>query len=243
MPLHDWTLVEAWAWHSFELSWRCALSAWLNNGGLPKSHFVMTETLELRPPTGFSEMKEPEKSRYKREDELPEMEPPQGIQQHQASRLYEYATSVMVVRDSNFHSVVAAIYISAKQDAKIPYRKRALVESAVGAVTRGIHVVMIELHGDARDPSDTIAESVWRELGNSPWERSVEFPFTLVSFHCQEPTEVYLDQTKAGLSLTAVPLFLSRDTFVPLPLEETYLATWELTPEPIRNLILGTESA
>jgi len=47
------------------------------------------------------------------------------------------------------------------------------------------------------------------------------------------------DPVAVGDPLFPMPLFLTADYYIDLPLEETYAATWTACPEPIRKLVLG----
>jgi len=47
----------------------------------------------------------------------------------------------------------------------------------------------------------------------------------------------YVDPVAVGDPLPDVPVFLAPGWYVNLPLEQTYLASWEVTPKPIRDLL------
>jgi hypothetical protein len=239
MPMHDWTRASAGDWHSFEFSWRCAISNHLTRSGLSQKYFSMITKLELRPETGFYEMQEPEKpNKLPPDDDTAEL--PSRLQAIPSIHEANYATDFLAIRESCFHTIKAAIFLVSKQDATVPYRKRALVQSAVGALTRGINVVVIDLCTNHRQPSDTISEAIWRELGNPPWERPVEASTSAVSFRTDFSVEAYLEPLRVGEVLPEIPLFLGRDLFVLLPLEATYAATWTMTPEPTRQALEAT---
>jgi hypothetical protein len=47
----------------------------------------------------------------------------------------------------------------------------------------------------------------------------------------------YVDSLAVGDPLPEAPLFLAPGWYVNVPLEETYRASWEVTPRPIRGLL------
>jgi hypothetical protein len=167
MPMHDWTQVDDALFHSFHLSWASELSRRLNQELLPPSHFAITETIELRPAAGFLELPEPDR---------PYVGPrlPAGNREvsSDASRTRfaatddqrQYACKAVTVRHADHHQPVAAIVWVTRQDKQTPYRLRALLQTAVGAITRGVHLLVIDLYPPTpRAPKD-IHTSLWEDL-------------------------------------------------------------------------------
>ena len=58
-------------------------------------------------------------------------------------------------------------------------------------------------------------------------------------FHLQGMVQLtaYLETVGVGDPLPDAPLFLAPEWYVNVPLEQTYLASWNATPEPIRELV------
>jgi hypothetical protein len=66
-----------------------------------------------------------------------------------------------------------------------------------------------------------------------------EKPLTLASYVGEELKEAYVEPTAVGQKLIDMPLFLNPRRYVPLPLEKTYQAAWELVPPVWRKRIEG----
>jgi hypothetical protein len=55
-------------------------------------------------------------------------------------------------------------------------------------------------------------------------------PLTLASYNAGPPVEAYLNHLKVGRPLPEMPLFLSDNRYVNVPLEPTYQATFRGEP-------------
>src|SRR5438067_1587477 len=147
MPIHDWTRACDAAYHNFQLDWSCRLSERLNKEVLPQSCYAMTETLELCPQAEFCPLPEPGGPIVRRnwdENLLDATEqPPRTLFQFRDDHR-QYACKVVTIRD-DLHQPVAAVFWVTRQDKDTPYRLNALLRHAVGALTRDINLLIVDL--------------------------------------------------------------------------------------------------
>jgi hypothetical protein len=88
-----------------------------------------------------------------------------------------------------------------------------------------------------RDP-DGIAQTIWDQLIGEPLAtQTASGALTVAAFDAGEPLTAYVDSLAVGDSWPDAPLFLGPGWYVNVPLEETYQASWDVTPRPIRNLL------
>ena len=87
-----------------------------------------------------------------------------------------------------------------------------------------------------RDPQG-IHKAVWDELADQPFELPAGKPLTLVSYQAGDEFTAYIEPVGVGDPLPDMPLFLTPDEHVPVPLESTYAATWAACPAPLRELV------
>jgi hypothetical protein len=225
MPIHDWMKVEDALFHDFQLSWASKLAEALNSL-LPSSHFAVTETFELRPPSPFPVWPEPD-----RPVTLP---PHYGAVRDDLPRTQftvtddrrQYARVAVGVRHADHHQPQAAVLWVTGQDKQTPWRFRSLLDTVTGAVTRNIPLLLIDLFPPSpRDPNG-IAEVIREELSSHPigWPR--DKPFTLVSYQCFDACTTHLQRVAVGEVLPDMPLFLDSELWVPVPLEVSYTAAW-----------------
>lgn len=60
-----------------------------------------------------------------------------------------------------------------------------------------------------------------------------------MSYQVAEDIIAHIEPVAVGDLLPDMPLFITPDAHVPVPLEATYTATWDAAPEPIRDTVLG----
>jgi hypothetical protein len=73
-----------------------------------------------------------------------------------------------------------------------------------------------------------------------PFEpRPADKPLTVASYDAGGGLTTYVDPVAVGDALPDAALFLSPGWYVTTPLEQTYQASWDVTPRAIREL-LGT---
>jgi hypothetical protein len=238
MPIHDWTRVPDYVFHDFHLGWVAELSRRLNDR-LPKTHFALSETLELRPPPGFLDMPEPEESeetRLRRHNTTIEQDEP-GTRLVARRDVVEYANRVISIRDADTHVVVAGITIVSPQEKRSRYRWEAFVRHAVAALTHDINLLVVDLFPPTvRDPKG-IHKAIWDEFEDVPFDPPADKPLTLVSYVARPTLTAYIEPVAVGDALPDMPLFLGASEYIQVPLETTYLATWAVSPEPIRELV------
>jgi hypothetical protein len=114
-----------------------------------------------------------------------------------------------------------------------------LVEKTVVALSKGVHVVLIDLHPPGRFDPDGLHNLIWAELGQEPVAWPDDHPLGVVSYLSNRRVLSYLEPLRVGDRLPDIPLFLTASLFVPLPLESTYLAAFDDLPEHLRSEIAG----
>jgi hypothetical protein len=240
MPIHDWTRgVDAY-YHSFQLGWTSELSARLNRNLLPSSHFALTETIELRPSIRFQQLPEPDFTVVDTghpgtcRDDTP------STRFTATDRRRQYANVGITIRHAEHHQPVAAVLWVTRQYKQTPYRFRSLMQIAIGAITHGVHLLIVDLFPPTdRDPQG-IHKAIWDEFTDDPFELPPGKPLTLVGYQSGDEFTAHIEPVAVGDPMPDMPLYLDRDLYVKVPLESTYQATWEACPEPIRELVQGS---
>ncbi len=112
------------------------------------------------------------------------------------------------------------------------------VAEAVDFIRNGIHFLVIDpFPPTPRDPSG-IAQAIWDQLAGEPLAtRPAGKPLTVAAFDAGEPLTAYVDTVAVGDPLPDAPLFLAPGWYVNVPLEQTYRASWDVTPRPIHDLL------
>ena len=236
MPIHDWTRAPDYAFHDFHLRWMVRLASELNAGVLPQPCYALNETLELRPTTGLAELPESDgpDARSRWEDELRYDTPRAAFRATDERR--QYACPVVTVR-GEFHQPVAVVLAVSRQDKTTPYRLDRVTEFAVAALTRHIHLLLIDLFppGD-RDPGGA-HDLVWGRVTGGDFRYPPGKRLVVASYSADGELAAFVEPLAVDDALPDMPLFLTELGYVPCPLEATYAATWAVCPEPIRELV------
>lgn len=83
-----------------------------------------------------------------------------------------------------------------------------------------------------------MAQAIWNKLDGEPLEsRPADKPLTVAAYDAGSEWNAYGDALAVGNPLPDAPLFLAPGCYVNVPLEETYMASWDVTPKPIRDLV------
>jgi hypothetical protein len=114
---------------------------------------------------------------------------------------------------------------------------RSFVEKAVEFLRQGVHLLIVDLFPpSARDPQG-IHKAIWDEIEDKPFELSPDKPLTLAAYVAGIPKVAYVEPVGVGDVLPDMPAYLDLDSYVPVPLEPTYQATWASCPEDMREAV------
>jgi hypothetical protein len=134
--------------------------------------------------------------------------------------------------------VVAMIEVVSPGNKDSRHAIASFVAKAVEFLRNGIHFLVVDpFPPGPRDP-DGVAQAVWDQLAGEPLAtRPGERSATVAAFDAGEPLTAYVESVTVGDPLPDAPLFLGPGWYVNVPLEETYRASWDVTPHPIRDLL------
>jgi hypothetical protein len=112
---------------------------------------------------------------------------------------------------------------------------RQFVDKAATLIRQGIHLLVIDpFRPSPRDPRG-IHPAIWEEFQDEPFAPPLSQPLTLASYAAGPVPIAYVETVGVGDALPEMPLFLTPESYVPAPLEATYLATWDVCPAPLRR--------
>jgi Protein of unknown function (DUF4058) len=240
MPILDWTGVGAGTVHDFHQGWTIEIRNKLNSGILPDGYFAMADQRVSGPEPDVVALRlqSPEPT-----GGLVVAETPPRIKQ--AARVeteaaaYARKASRIAIRHE-LGRVVAMIEAISPGNKDSKQAIASFVAKAVDFLRNGIHLLVVDpFPPGPRDPGG-IAQAIWDELVGEPLAaRPADEPLAVAAFDAGEPLTAYVESLAVGDPWPEAPLFLAPGWYVNVPLEETYRASWEVTPRPIRDL-LGT---
>jgi Protein of unknown function (DUF4058) len=243
MPIHDWARVDAGTFHDFHQGWTIELRNRLNSGVLPDGYFAMVDqrVAGLEPDVIALRLRGPEPSGGLAVAEAPPRIKAVAQAEAEAARYARKANRIAIRQ--GLGRVVAIIEVVSPGNKDSRHAVASFVAKAVEFLRNGIHFLLIDpFPPGARDP-DGLAHAIWDELVGGPFAgRTAEKPLTVAAFDAGEPLTAYVESLAVGDPLPEAPLFLAPGWYVNVHLEQTYLATWAVTPRPIRDLVEPPEA-
>jgi hypothetical protein len=239
MPIQDWTRVSAGGFHNFHRDWTIEIYRALNRGLLPPGYTAYTDlrasgwepdvvTIQTRRPaagTGGPVVADV---------------PPRA---RQVARIESEATAYapkanrISVRHE-FGHVVAIIEVISPGNKDSKQAIGAFLSRAVEFLRNGVNLLIVDLFPPTpRDP-DGIHALIWDQMTSVPFDaRPADHPLTVASYDAADALTAYVDPVAIGEPLPDAPLFLAPGRSINVPLDRTYMAAWDVTPEPLRDLV------
>jgi hypothetical protein len=243
MPIHDWTRVDAGIFHDFHHEWISTIRNALNRGILPPDHYALAEqiaggfgpdvvTLEgpmQTTPGGFQNTH--------KGVALAEAAPKVSFRAKTEADIYAAKANRIAIRHVSNHRVVAMIEIVSPGNKGVRSSLRSFAEKAADLLRRGIHLMVIDLlPAGPRDPQG-IHQVIWDELTDNDFALPENRKLTVASYIGGLTQEAFVEPLAVAGALPEMPLFLTPDVYVLVPLEATYLSAWEAVPDVWKNAL------
>lgn len=240
MPVHDWSRVDANLFHDFHQTWSIAIRNALNSGLLPKGYSALVEQHAAGVVPDVITLKSrsrPDRPVEPRGGAVIVAQPPKARHVLRAEKeIFAGRANRITIRHS-LGRVVCVIAIVSPGNKASHAALRAFVEKTVAFLRQGVHLLVIDLFPpSARDPQG-IAKAIWDEIEEQAYELPADKRLTLAAFVAGLPKTAYIEEVAVGDVLPDMPASLDFDSWVPVPLEETYLATWTSCPEDMRRAV------
>ncbi len=252
MPLHDWSRVESGIFHAFHTAWITEIQNKLNSGLLPENYYALAEqhagdyvadVLALHVPPTPEEMSPLAFADNETGGGTALAEAPPKISQHEKIELDIIEIQrYLSIRHLSSHRVVALLEIVSPGNKNSQARYETFVHKTVDAVRRRVNVLLVDVHETGRFDQNGINACIRNML--SPHSTPiVDKPrhSTLASYSPDPPrsVDIYVEHVAPDMPLPDMPIFLTPDRYVNVPLEATYLEAWGGMPAFWRNVVLG----
>lgn len=242
MPMHDWSRVQSGIYHNFHYRWIAAIMDRLNAGLLPKGMIAMAEQIIGGP--------EPDVVTLQRNDivfsangggmaTMTETLPKPKTEFVIPVDVERYAAKAnrVVVRHS-LGKVVAVVELVSPGNKDSRHAVRSFVEKTVDLLYDNINLLVIDpFPPGPRDPQG-IHKAIWDEITDEPFELPEDRKLTLVAYQASPIKTAYVEPFAVGKPIPDMPLFLHKDFYINVPLEATYMDTWNVLPQMLRDLVL-----
>lgn len=243
MPVHDWTQVEAGTFHAFHTAWITHLSEQLNNGLLPPGYYALPEqhggrliadVLTLQAP--LTELQVAPAG----QGGVAVAEAPPRVQR----RLSPIPTArgsrrTLTIRHVSGHRMIALIEIISPANKDRASHVAEFVDKAEAAFWHGVHLLLVDLFPPGRYDPQGMHAAIWERYDDEPYRLPPRDVLTLASYAAGPAPEAYLQHLAVGTPLTEMPLFLTAERYINVPLEATYQAAFHGLPAFWRDVLEG----
>jgi hypothetical protein len=237
MPIHDWTRVDAGIFHDFHLSWIAEIKRTLNQGLLPPDYYALAEQITgnmapdvltlCRP---VSRSLQTEQTQIKGGIAVAIAPPKTRFHGRLQTDPYARKARTVVVRHRSGHQIIAMIEIVSPGNKGSQTDLAAFVQKADHAVRAGIHLMIVDLFPPNPRAPEGIHKAIWSDECEKDFALPADKPLSCASYVGYPCLEVFLEPVAVGDKLPKMPVFLTPETYIPLPLEKTYLSAWEAVP-------------
>ena len=248
MIVHDWTTVDAGIFHDFHCGWTIHLKEILNRDHLPPGYYAMAEQhagamiadiLTLHKPDPPASIEEGDRAGVAVAEA-----PPRVRRRLVASpeATYRNTRRSLAIRHVSGHRLVALVEIVSPGNKDRPKSVEDFVGKVYKAPTSGVHVLVVDLFPPGRHDPDGLHEMIWAEFGDPSEESEPDLPLTLASYVAAEwrrLPEAYVETIAVGSPVPEMPLFLSQDSYVNVPLGPLYEAAFAGVSSVWREVLEG----
>jgi Protein of unknown function (DUF4058) len=246
MPVHDWTRVSDGTFHDFHYSWVLEIKRALKRGLLPKGYYVMAEQVggDLGAPDVLTLQetgKEPgSEGPLAGTATLTESPPVVHARTTIPRDPYARLQRAVVIRHTSDDRIVAMIEVLSPGNKSSRHAIRSFLDKAVAALDGGVHLLLVDVHPPGpRDPAG-IHGALLNEIGTEDYVLASERPLTTVAYIGGAVVDAFAAHFAVGEPIPPMPLFLTRENYVPVPLEAAYMAAWEDVPPQYQEVLLAS---
>ncbi|MDH3599831.1 MAG: DUF4058 family protein [Candidatus Tectomicrobia bacterium] len=247
MPMHDWTRVTAGTFHDMHNAWITELRNALNGGALPEGYYALGEQRsgDIGPDVlTLHEDTVPQPSPLSQTDDGSMIavvdQPPHvsvALEASSDAAFYLAKRRTLVIYHATGDRIVALIEILSPGNKHSQRTLNTFIDKVMSALCEGFHVMVIDVFPPGSHDAHGIHSLIWESLTGNTWQAPSALPLTLASYRAKEPLTAYVEPISVGRVLPAMPLFLTPDHYINVPLESTYMAAWRGVPQRWRRVI------
>jgi len=248
MPIHDWTRVDTGCFHDFHTMWLVAIRIALKRI-LPAGYSVMTEqrtpdfevdviTLKTPSPSNADSNGNGTYSNGWTEGGISLASAPPKVQftRTLASPRSDHTHRWITIRHVSGRRVVAIIEIVSPGNKSSEDKLRSFTAKVSDFLTMGVHALIVDLlPPTSRDP-EGIHRAIWGEYAGD-FSLPSDANRTLVSYLAGKDERAFIEPIAVGQTLPDMPLFLTAERYIHIPLESTYMTAFEEVDAEYQRLL------
>lgn len=244
MPIHDWSGVKDAAFHDFHQTWLGRIKGRLNRGLLPEGYFAHMERNLGRFVSDVLTLSVPQSPAVARNGSSSPSDsgggvavtvrPPKAVARRSATPTQR---STVVARDTEEGRMVALIELASAANKDRPESVTAYVGKARAALNAGVHVVHLDILPPTKFTPVGLGRALWAAVEGEDYPFTPDKPLTADALQAGRVVELFSNPLAVGDELPDVPLFLTPDLYVDLPLAAAYAEAFEESAPHDRQLL------
>ncbi len=238
MPAHNWKGIYDGIFHQLHHNWVTHLSDCLNQGLLPPSYFALAEQRagQVAPDVLTLEIDEADSSDSGGGTAI--LAPPKtAIKKTFDVLAYVNRQNRIVIRHVSPERVVAVFEIVSRGNKAGRQNLETFLEKANGCLERRIHFSFVDVHAPGNFDPDAIHGEICRDRGEEPPLIPFGKNLAAAGYEADGIVSAYVNPFGIGDVIPDTPLFLRSNSYVMLPLEETYMKAFSSLPRHYREQI------
>lgn len=153
---------------------------------------------------------------------------------------YTRMQRAVVIRHASDDRIIAMIEVLSAGNKSSPHAVRALLDKVVAALDNGNHLLLVDVHPPGpRDPWG-IHGAILNEFGAEDYMLDAKRRLTAVAYSAGPSINAFAMHFVVREPLPEMPLFLTAEHYVRVPLGAAYLAAWEDVPPQYQTVRRGS---
>jgi hypothetical protein len=137
-----------------------------------------------------------------------------------------------------FGNIVAIIEVVSPGNKDSKHALEEFLGKAIEYLQKRINLLILDLFPPTRRDPQGLHQVIWESLTDAPFApRPADKPLTVASYDAWDGVTAYVDPVAVGDRLPDAPLFLAPGWYIKVPLEQTYMASWDVAPAPLRDRV------
>jgi hypothetical protein len=237
MPMHDWSRIPSGLFHHLHQDWSVEITRTLNRGRLPTGLSALIEQrVGAKEPDVLSIEEYAPREPATVAGAATMERPVTRLVRSTTKQIYATRANRIVIRH-RLGRIVAVIEIVSPGNKESRAALRDFADKTIDFLRKGIHILIVDLFPPSpRDPFG-IHKVIWDDITEEDFDFPEAKNRTLVSYDAGAEKIAYIETVGVGDVLPDMPLILTNDLHVMVPLEPTYQATWDASPEVYRHAV------
>jgi len=158
------------------------------------------------------------------------------VEQGDAER-YARSASHIAIHHASGDLVVAYVEILSPGNKRSQFELNRFLDKLDQALMKGCHLLVVDLHPPGRHDPQGIHAAFWGRRSAETRSVTPDRPLGVSAYRADIHPTAYFQPFAAGQPLPEMPLFLTPDLYVNVPLEATYMSAYKSVPWRWKSVI------